>query len=56
MCVGEYGELPIAVLSWDENTRHLLPLSFAGEVTGDALFDWISRRRIPKNRAYVDEI
>lgn len=56
MSRGEYGDLSIEVLSKDLSATHLLPLSFDGEPTSERLFEWIRRRRIPKNRAYVDEI
>lgn len=56
MSRGEYGDLSIEVLSADLSASHLLPLSFGGEPTDERLFEWIRRRRIPKNRAYVDEI
>lgn len=56
MSRGEYGDLSVEVLSSDLSAAHLLPLSFAGEASGERLFEWIRRRRIPKNRAYVDEI
>lgn len=56
MSRGEYGDLSVEVLAADQTASHLLPLSFAGEATDERLFEWIRRRRIPKNRAYVDEI
>lgn len=56
MSRGEYGDLSIKVLSADLSASHLLPLSFGGESTDERLFEWIRRRRISKNRAYVDEI
>ncbi|WP_080797037.1 HipA domain-containing protein [Arabiibacter massiliensis] len=56
MSRGEYGDLSVEVLSTDSSANRLLPLSFAGEATDERLFEWIRRRRIPKNRAYVDEI
>ena len=56
MSRGEYGDLSVEVLSADSSASSLLPLSFDGEPTDERLFEWIRRRRIPKNRAYVDEI
>lgn len=56
MSRGEYGDISIEVLSADSSANSLLPLSFDGEATRERLFEWIRRRRIPKNRAYVDEI
>lgn len=56
MSRGEYGDLSVEVFSADPSAGHLLPLSFDGEATDERLFEWIRRRRIPKNRAYVDEI
>ena len=56
MSRGEYGEVSVDILSTDAGLSHLLPLSFAGEATNERLFEWIRRRRIPKNRAFVDEI
>ena len=56
MSRGEYGDLSVEVVSADSSASRLLPLSFDGETTDERLFEWIRRRRIPKNRAYVDEI
>ncbi|OUO90460.1 hypothetical protein B5F40_07050 [Gordonibacter sp. An230] len=56
MSRGEYGDLSIEILSTDSSASSLLPLSFDGEATRERLIEWIHRRRIPKNRAYVDEI
>lgn len=56
MSRGEYGDLSIEIQSADSSKTALLPLSFAGEATDEHLFEWVRRRRIPKNRAYVDEI
>lgn len=56
MSRGEYGDLSVEVVSADSSASSLLPLSFDGETTDERLFEWIRRRRISKNRAYVDEI
>lgn len=51
-----YGDVDVEVLRAEEGSLSLLPLSFAGEATDERLLEWVRRRRIPKNRAYVDEI
>ncbi|WP_172137028.1 XRE family transcriptional regulator [Adlercreutzia sp. ZJ473] len=56
MTRGEYGEVDVALLDFDAASAHLLPLSFGGVASAQALDDWLRRRRVPKNRAYVDEI
>lgn len=56
MTRGEYGEVTVEILHVDTTATDVLPLSFAGEATDERLLEWLRRRRIPKNRAYVDEI
>ena len=43
-------------LEIDPATRHLLPMNLAAEPTDDELGRFLNTRRIPKNRAYVEEI
>ena len=42
------------LLSLDSAKRHLLPLDM--ELSGSGILEWLERRVIPKNRAFVDEI
>lgn len=51
-----YGDVEVEILRLEEGGLSLLPLSFDGEATDERLLEWVRRRRIPKNRAYVDEI
>lgn len=44
-----------AEIQWvNEDRRHLLPLEL--EITEEGLIDWLSKRKIPQNRAMVVEI
>ena len=46
--------LVVEILSYDENKKHLLPINM--ELTAKGIIKWLSKRVIPKNRAFVDEI
>lgn len=46
--------LVVEVLSYDESKKHLLPINM--ELTAKGIIKWLSKRVIPKNRAFVDEI
>ena len=43
-------------LEIDESLRYLLPLNIAAEPTDDELSRFLSSRRIPKNRSYVQQV
>lgn len=46
--------LVVEILSYDENKKRLLPINM--EATPKGIIKWLSKRVIPKNRAFVDEI
>jgi hypothetical protein len=53
MGVGSLGGYSTVITNIGES-RKLLPLDL--ELTGDGMMEWLQRRVIPKNRAFVDEI
>jgi len=46
--------LTAVVLSFDESKKDLFPVDL--DLTGKGIVKWLSKRVIPKNRAFVDEI
>lgn len=52
----DLGETTVANLSVASKTAHLLPLNIAAAPTDRELQRWLRTRRIPKNRAYIEQI
>lgn len=46
----------VRVLSVNEAERHFLPLEMKGEATDEALWTWLTRRTVPRNRRNIEEL
>ena len=46
----------VHVTSVNKAARHFLPLDFKGEATDAALWKWLNRRIVPRNRAHVQDM
>lgn len=52
----DFGEVQARGFEFDAAARHLLPLNLASVPDDRELERWLHTRRIPKNRAYVEQI
>ncbi|MBQ3290168.1 MAG: HTH domain-containing protein [Kiritimatiellae bacterium] len=46
----------VRVLSVNEAERRFLPLDMKGEATDEALWTWLTRRTVPRNRRHIEEL
>ncbi|MBR3921668.1 MAG: HTH domain-containing protein [Kiritimatiellae bacterium] len=46
----------VRIVSVNEKNRRFLPLDFKGEVSGENLWKWLSRRVVPRNRRNIDAL
>ena len=46
----------VRVLSVNEAERHFLPLEMKGVATDEALWTWLTRRTVPRNRRNIEEL
>ena len=46
----------VRVLSVNESERRFLPLEMKGQATDEALWTWLTRRTVPRNRRHIEEL